>query len=168
MRGMILDFNEASGEGVASSGDGERFRFSRQDWKAAAAPVGGLSIDFSTEEGRATDIYPVPDGGTSGAGVVLKSAGAQRAFKLGATALGCSIVGALIPLLGVVLSFIAFVAGLKGFRLGRQHNDNPAWIMALVGLFISGITIFYTLIALFFVLFGSGIGIGILSIMSPY
>jgi hypothetical protein len=159
MRGMILGFDEPSGKGVISTQGGERLLFSRPDWRATTSPTLGLSIDFTMKDGRATDVYPVPEGGASGAGITVKSPEAQRAFKLGVISLICAFVGVIIPLLGVILAVVSFVTGRNAFRQGRQHNEQAGQYMGLVGAIVSGLTILlYVVTIIFWAFVGTGLG----------
>lgn len=141
MRGLILGFNEVNGQGMAATDGGERFAFSRGDWKSSQSPMNGMRIDFSTQDGNAIDVYPVPDTGFNGTGVAVKTPQAQQSLKLGAISLGCGIGGVIIPVIGLVLSIAAFIAGVKAFNLGRHSGEQAGLIMGIIGAIIGALTL---------------------------
>lgn len=57
MKGKVLDFNEASRSGVISGDDGNRYNFTVADWKGAALPLAGNTVDFSINGAIAEAIY---------------------------------------------------------------------------------------------------------------
>lgn len=56
MRGEILQFDEASGEGLISGDDGQRYRLSFRDLIRPARLSAGQSVDFLPRDGIATDV----------------------------------------------------------------------------------------------------------------
>lgn len=57
MKGKILDFNSNNRTGVISADDGNRYNFDMGQWKASVLPKSGAKVDFSVNEGAASDIY---------------------------------------------------------------------------------------------------------------
>lgn len=61
MKGIILSFDNTTNNGVVSGEDGNRYQFSRVDWKETIPPSKGDNIDFAVSgEGRAIEIYQNP------------------------------------------------------------------------------------------------------------
>ncbi|MGB3167019.1 MAG: hypothetical protein WBA68_09620, partial [Alteraurantiacibacter sp.] len=60
MRGQLLGYDTARGEGVISAEDGTRYRFRQEEWRAPAGGVQpGTIVDFNIDEnGGASEIYP--------------------------------------------------------------------------------------------------------------
>ncbi len=56
MRGEILQFDEASGEGLISGDDGQRYRLSFRDLIRPVRLFAGQSVDFLPRDGIATDV----------------------------------------------------------------------------------------------------------------
>lgn len=56
MRGEILQFDEASGEGLISGDDGQRYRLSHRDLIRPTRLFAGQSVDFLPRDGVATDV----------------------------------------------------------------------------------------------------------------
>lgn len=57
MQGNILDYSIQTNSGIIVTEDGTRFKFTGADWKESSHPARGTSVDFSTEEDRALDVY---------------------------------------------------------------------------------------------------------------
>ena len=57
MKGTILDFSIQSNSGAISGENGERYNFDGADWKGDSPPARGMSVDFSFEGDRATEVY---------------------------------------------------------------------------------------------------------------
>ena len=57
MKGTVLDFNSISGGGVISCEAGNRYTFTRPQWKSAGVPVPGVAVDFVAVGNEATDVY---------------------------------------------------------------------------------------------------------------
>lgn len=57
MDGSILGYNEETGEGAIRTESGERYTFTKADWKGERAPKAGDKVDFVGADGKATDIY---------------------------------------------------------------------------------------------------------------
>jgi TM2 domain-containing membrane protein YozV len=57
MKGKVLGFDEASGDGVISGDNGNRYSFNRTEWKLDKTPSVGCSVDFIAADSRATEIF---------------------------------------------------------------------------------------------------------------
>ena len=57
MDGTVLGFSEESGEGAIRTEAGERFTFTKDDWKGARAPKAGDKVDFVAADGTASEVY---------------------------------------------------------------------------------------------------------------
>ena len=62
MRGTILGFDAAAGQGAISGEDGRRYRFAADEWRGGlAVPGPGGIVDFEHDAGGgATGVYPLP------------------------------------------------------------------------------------------------------------
>lgn len=59
--GIVLEFDNTTNSGIVSGEDGNRYQFSRADWKESTPPIKGDNIDFAVSgEGRAIEIYQNP------------------------------------------------------------------------------------------------------------
>ena len=66
MKGTVLDFNSISGGGVISCEAGNRYTFTRPQWKSAGVPVPGVAVDFVAVGNEATDVYGVANAAPQG------------------------------------------------------------------------------------------------------
>jgi len=57
MDGSILGYNEETGEGAIRTESGERFTFTKADWKGDRDPKAGDKVDFVAADGKASEIY---------------------------------------------------------------------------------------------------------------
>jgi TM2 domain-containing membrane protein YozV len=59
MRGQVLQFDAARGEGIVNAEDGKSYSFTGADWKGAPNQLQpGLQIDFSPAGANAVSLYP--------------------------------------------------------------------------------------------------------------
>ena len=79
MKGQILDFSIQTNAGVISGEDGKRYEFTGADWREAAPPQRGMSIDFEAQKNQAKNIYRVP-GASPGTGKNKVAAGLLAIF----------------------------------------------------------------------------------------
>lgn len=156
MQGQILHVEAGRRTGVILGNDGNRYNFSRADWKAAHPPLAGLDVDFIAVEGRATEIFRLP-----GAARVAPAAAALQPQRgtvsptstegssvlLGLIGIGFLILGFVVPLLPTIA---AFVLGLVGADSAKRHNNETglilsrvAWIGALVLAVIGGLLLVF-------------------------
>ena len=62
MTGKILGYDTTSNTGTISGDNGERYKFSKAEWKESIAPQKETKVDFDiAEDGEAKDIYQVKD-----------------------------------------------------------------------------------------------------------
>lgn len=128
MRGTILGVH--GGRGVLSSTDERRVEFPLSEWRSAGTPVVGQVVDFLEHEGEARAVFAVPHAGVRPAGSTSQS------MVLGAIAVGCLVLGFIIP---IVPTVAAFVLGVIGAGQAKSESDETAlllsriaWIGALV------------------------------------
>jgi len=57
MIGKVLGYDKATGEGVITSENGERYSFKKENWKESNPPKKDMTVDFVASEDRAEDIY---------------------------------------------------------------------------------------------------------------
>jgi len=60
------------------------------------------------------------------------------------------VVGFSIPILGMIASCIGIWLGVRGFRQGRAGNYTPGIICAVIGIFLSVLSIVYWVSAVLF------------------
>jgi hypothetical protein len=159
MRGTILGVHD--GRGVLLSADERRLNFALSEWRSAGAPTAGQIVDFVEEAGEARGVFLAPNAGF----------GAPRAystaFVLSAIALGCFILGFIIPVLLPTLA--ALVLGVIGANQARAENEETALMMARIAwigsLVVLIIGVF--LITAIFVFVGA-LGLAALNPFDPY
>ena len=57
MKGKILDFSIAQGEGFISGDDGNRYTFQGKEWKSQTQPAAGTRVDFDIDGKSAIGVY---------------------------------------------------------------------------------------------------------------
>lgn len=127
MRGQVLEYNPASGEGVISAQDGKRYTFKGTEFRGDVLSCRpGLEVDFIAGEVGATAVYPMPgqrgrDDGKSkvAAGILAILLGCLgiHKFYLGYTGPGvvmllCGTIGWLLIVPGFVIWVISLVEGV--------------------------------------------------------
>jgi len=61
MKGIVLNFDIASDQGLISGEDGQRYTFTSQDWQDKTSfPQARLTVDFVIEDQKALSIYSIP------------------------------------------------------------------------------------------------------------
>jgi TM2 domain-containing membrane protein YozV len=122
MRGQILEYDYRTGAGEISGEDGQRYRFSGEEWRPQGQPRSGQSVDFQHDGGEARAIFAVGSGG--GTGSKNKIVAALLAFFLGGLGihkfyLGKNTAGIIMlmcSLFGIILLFIpTLIVGLIAF-----------------------------------------------------
>lgn len=59
MRGKILGFDAATGQGAISGSDGKRYNFAKSEWRGDGEPTPGIYTDFDSADGvTATALFP--------------------------------------------------------------------------------------------------------------
>lgn len=122
MKGTILDFNAANGQGVISGDDGKRYVFSEGDIKSSLGGRVGGKVDFQLDpSGDASEIYMEIGSGTDSKNKIVA---ALLAFFLGWLGihkfyLGKNTAGVImlaVSLLGLILIGIpTFIMGFIAF-----------------------------------------------------
>lgn len=131
MRGTILGVQD--GRGVLLTPDDRRLEFPLSEWRSPGVPLAGQVVDFMDDGGQARGVFLIP-------GAVAQG-GASTAFVLSAVALGCLVLGFIVPV--VLPTLAAFVLGVIGANQARAANEETplmmarvAWIGALIVLII--------------------------------
>lgn len=80
MKGRILGFTPATGQGAITTDDGSRHDFAIGEWRSDLPITVGASVDFEARDGAATAIYPVMPAASPGIdfAAVAASPGARR------------------------------------------------------------------------------------------
>jgi hypothetical protein len=61
VKGKILGYDQDSNEGAIIGTDGNRYSFSKEEWKGQGPPTPETTVDFIADGEAATKIYPVRD-----------------------------------------------------------------------------------------------------------
>ncbi|WP_298333630.1 NINE protein [Asticcacaulis sp.] len=121
MRGKVLSFSDATGQGLISGDDGQRYSFSRADLMGGARSVAaGMAVDFEGSEGVAVSVYVIksgiPDKNKWVAALLTFFFGiwGVHKFYLGKTNAGlimlaCGTIGWFLILPGLAVAFISFI-----------------------------------------------------------
>ncbi len=57
MKGTILDYSIPKNEGLISGEDGQRYTFTKNDWRSPGIPTRSRKIDFTINNGKASEIF---------------------------------------------------------------------------------------------------------------
>jgi hypothetical protein len=133
MRGTILGVHDGRGV-LLSATDERRYEFPLTEWRSPGTPVAGQAVDFVGANGEARSVFAVPGVyGARPAGAVQPQSGSM---VLSAIAVGCLLVGFIIPVLPTIA---AYVLGVIGAGQAQREGDETAlllsriaWIGALV------------------------------------
>ena len=128
MRGQVLEYNPASGEGMISAQDGKRYTFKGTEFRGDVLGCRpGLEVDFvAGEAGAATGVYPLPgqsgaEGGKSkiAAGILAILLGCLGVHKFylgysgpGVVMLLCGTIGWLLIVPGFAIWVISIIEGV--------------------------------------------------------
>ncbi len=121
MRGTILGV--ADGRGVLLSADDRRLEFPLSEWRSAGAPGVGQIVDFAETDGGASAVFAIPSQASAPASPQSGS------FVLACVAIGCLVLGLVIPLLPTLA---AFVLGVIASSQARSENDGNALMLARI------------------------------------
>ena len=125
MKGKILNFDETTNTGKISGFDGNRYDFTRNDWKSNGNPIQNNEVDFDVEENNAKEIF------------CLSKQKNNQIVNDTETIGGLGILCFLIPILGLILYIVwKDPKSLKSIGAGKA---------ALWGVILS--FVFYFLIA---------------------
>lgn len=119
MRGTILGVHD--GRGVLIGANDQRLEFPLTEWRSPAAPVAGQIVDFVEEGGQARAVFAVP-----GASFARPHSGSM---VMSAIAVGCLLLGFIIPLIPTIA---AYVLGVIGAGQARAENDDTALLLARI------------------------------------
>ncbi|MBR9789368.1 MAG: TM2 domain-containing protein [Vibrionaceae bacterium] len=116
MKGSILNFDDATRQGIISGEDGNRYELNMSEWKSGQIPKAGSKVDFSPSENVALDIYLEASSETSS----KKIPAALFAFFLGSLGIHKFYLGykkqGFIMLIVFLLGFI--LLGLPSIIIG--------------------------------------------------
>jgi len=146
MQGQILQVGGTDGGGLILGEDGNRYAFSRAEWKVASPPVAGMTVDYLASGDFAREIYPVPGMGvTPQAGSAAPAASQGNASLLAGLGILCLALRFIIPLLPTIAAFILGLIGADSAKRYGDHNalilSRIAWIGALIVLIIGAILV---------------------------
>lgn len=147
MRGTILGFDAATGQGVINDAAGNRVKFSRDAWKGSGEPVAGRQVDFDAAGGVAEDIYPVPGMG-SALNFSMGDDKTKSALVAGWISLGCAIATWVLQPLFFITLPVSIIFGIKGKNEGALLEDKTAYYLSMAGLVISGLTLLLAVLLL--------------------
>lgn len=130
MKGQILDFTVQTNSGLITGSDGNRYEFTGADWKGAAPPHRGMSVDFDPDGKTARAVYMSVGTATPGSkskvaaglfGILLGGLGIHK-FYLGFTGpglvflltntVGFAVTWLFLFIPNIVLGIIALVEGI--------------------------------------------------------
>jgi len=120
MRGEVLDFDEASGSGLISGDDGQRYAFDRADLARPMTPARGARVDFVVSGERAAQIHMVE---------IAASPWAQNAATPTAQAAPAAS--------STVIDWVPLLFSFQG-RIRRTHFW-IAWAILFAGGFVLGL-----------------------------
>ncbi len=107
MKGSILEFSIQTNEGLISSDDQQRYRFTGSEWRASEPPTRGMRVDFEPRDLVATGIFrevaPPPTGSPTGAPSGDKLAAGLCAIFLGCLGVHKFILGLTTPAIIMLL-----------------------------------------------------------------
>lgn len=155
MRGQVLEAQP--GGGVINGADGNRYTFTRADWKGPTEPTVGTEVDFIVGQGTAGEIFPLPGRTASAASSAASSASyASSSSAAASTAApvqrppvrnpgiqpneGSSVLLGVLGILCIVLAFIIpFLPLIGGLVLGLVGADSAKRYKNANGLVLSRI-----------------------------
>jgi hypothetical protein len=150
MRGSVIRFDEASGNGLISGDDGKRYDFSERMWSDRSnRPAAGVTVDFETHGQSAKDIFavrstPAPAGARSNTGEASNNGNLLGGLSIGAALLG------FVPAFGFIFSVAGLILGIIARKQGKAANNNTGKLMGGIGIALSCIIFALELIAVIF------------------
>ena len=126
MRGQVLGVDTRTGEGLVAGDDGQRYRFTPEDWAQRGEPAIGIKVDFEAEGDRALSVFPMPEiGGTR---------------QVAAPAPAYEPVNDRNKFVAAALAFVLGTFGVHRFYLGRTGSGIAMLVMTItvVGLLVTG------------------------------
>lgn len=126
MRGTILGVHDGRGV-LLSTGEERRYEFPMSEWRSPGTPVAGQAVDFVEANGEARSVFAVP--GVYGARPAAPIQPQSGSMVLSAIAVGCLLVGFIIPVLPTVA---AYVLGIIGAGQAQREGDETALLLARI------------------------------------
>lgn len=126
MRGQVLGVDTRTGEGLVAGDDGQRYRFTPEDWAQRGEPAIGIKVDFEAEGDRALSVFPMPE--TGGTRQVAAPAPVHEPFN------------DRNKFVAAALAFVLGTLGVHRFYLGRTGSGIAMLVMSItvVGLLVTG------------------------------
>lgn len=118
MRGTILGVHDARGFLLTS--DDRRLDFPLTEWRSPGLPASGQAVDFVEDGGQVRGVFAVPG---------LERTAGSRSMVLSSIALGCLVLGFIIPFIPTVA---AFVLGIIGAGQAQAERDDSALVLARI------------------------------------
>jgi hypothetical protein len=158
MRGIILAFEPATGEGLVRSESGDRLVFKDSDWMSKdQAPAIGKAVDFEQQDDRAVAVVAIapaaqPQGAYtapgSGAGTSVPPAMRQAASDGSGLGIASIVLGviSLFPGIGALTSVAGLICGIIGRKQAKTANNAMGVTLATVGICISAFLLVVVLI----------------------
>jgi TM2 domain-containing membrane protein YozV len=125
MRGQVLGVDTRTGEGLVAGDDGNRYRFTPEDWAQRGEPAIGIKVDFEANGERALSVFPMPDAaGHRPVAVPPAAAPANDRNKI----------------VAAVLAFFLGTLGVHRFYLGRTGSGIAMLVLSItvIGLLVTG------------------------------
>ncbi|NIJ28717.1 TM2 domain-containing membrane protein YozV [Sphingomonas insulae] len=121
----MLGVDTRTGEGLVAGDDGNRYRFTPEDWAQRGEPAIGIKVDFEASGERALSVFPMPD--TAGHRPVVAPPPHVPANDRS------KIVAAL-------LAFFLGTLGIHRFYLGRTGSGIAMLVLSItvIGLLVTG------------------------------
>ena len=126
MKGKILNFDETSNIGKISGYDGNRYDFTKNDWKSNGNPNQNSEVDFEIQENSAKDIF------------CLSPQKNNQVVNTNETIGGLGVLCFLIPILGLIL-YIVWKEPKPTKSKGAGKAALWGFILTLVFYFVIGI-----------------------------
>ena len=126
MRGQVLGVDQRTGEGLVAGDDGQRYRFTPEDWAQRGEPAIGIKVDFEAEGDRALSIFPMP--------------AAPGVAAVPARAAPREPVTDRNKYVAAMLAFVLGTLGIHRFYLGRTASGVTMLVLTFtfVGLLVTG------------------------------
>ena len=149
MQGQILQVGSVATNGLILGDDGHRYEFALAEWKVAARPAVGMTVDYFASGAFAREVYPLPPIGHGGPSAPM-SVAQGNSMLLGILALGCLLLGFVIPVLPTIA---AFIVGLIGARSSKRSGDSAGLVLSRIG-WIGGLLVLIAEVLLLVLGFG--------------
>jgi hypothetical protein len=74
----------------------------------------------------------------------------QPGLAVSVSSIVAGVVGFSIPILGMIASCVGIWLGVRGFRQGRAGKYTPSIVCAIIGVFLSGLSIVFWVTVILF------------------